>query len=50
MNLVGMQVGKTRRPVGPMTEEARAKLAAVLDKLREARCLPSVEAFAHPES
>jgi 4-hydroxy-tetrahydrodipicolinate synthase len=50
MNMVGMQVGNARRPVGPMTEEARAKLAQVLDKLREARCLPSVEAFAHPES
>jgi len=50
MNLVGMDVGKARRPLGRLTEEARAKLAAVLDKLREARCLPSVEAFAHPNS
>jgi hypothetical protein len=31
-----------------MTEEARTKLAAVLDKLREARCLPGAEAFAAP--
>ena len=37
MNLMGMDVGNARRPVGPMTEEARAKLAAVLDKLRAAR-------------
>jgi hypothetical protein len=44
-----MNVGNARRPVGRMTEEARAKLAAVLDKLREARCLPSVEAFAGPD-
>ena len=49
MNLVGMKVSNARRPVGPMTEEARAKLAAVLDKLREARCLPGVEAFAGPD-
>jgi len=46
MNLVGMNVGRARRPVGPMTEDARTKLGAVLDKLREARYLPGPEAFA----
>ncbi len=40
MNMAGMNVGRSRRPVGPMPEGARAKLAAVLDKLREARYLP----------
>jgi 4-hydroxy-tetrahydrodipicolinate synthase len=50
MNLAGMNVGNARRPAGPMTEGARAKLAAVLDKLRAAGCLPSAEAFAHPDS
>ena len=46
MNLVGMNVGRARRPVGPMTDEARKKLGAVLDKLREARYLPGPEALA----
>jgi len=46
MNLVGMNVGRARRPVGPMTDEARKKLGAVLDKLREARYLPGLEALA----
>ncbi len=40
MNMAEMNVGRSRRPVGPMPEGARAKLAAVLDKLREARYLP----------
>jgi 4-hydroxy-tetrahydrodipicolinate synthase len=46
MNMAGMNVGYARRPVGPITEEARAKLAAVLDKLREARYLPVAQVFA----
>ena len=45
MNLAGMNVGKARRPVGPMTEEARAKLGEVLDKLRQARYLPVAQVF-----
>ena len=40
MNMAGMKVGRSRRPVGPMPEAARGKLTAVLDKLREARYLP----------
>jgi 4-hydroxy-tetrahydrodipicolinate synthase len=35
MNLAGMPAGRSRRPVGPMPGEARAKLSAILDKLRE---------------
>ena len=41
MNMSGMQVGRSRRPVGPMPEEARTKLAAVLAPLREAGYLPA---------
>jgi len=40
MNLAGISVGRSRRPVGPAPAEARAKLAAILGKLREARYLP----------
>jgi 4-hydroxy-tetrahydrodipicolinate synthase len=40
MNMSGMHAGRCRRPVGPMPEEARVKLAAVLEKLREAHYLP----------
>jgi 4-hydroxy-tetrahydrodipicolinate synthase len=36
MNMAGMNGGRTRRPVGPASPEARAKLAVVLGKLREA--------------
>ena len=39
MNMAGMTVGRSRRPVGPLPEEARVKLAAVLDQLRVARYL-----------
>jgi len=46
MNMVGMKVGRSRRPVGPMPEENRAKLAAVLAKLREARYLPETVSLA----
>jgi 4-hydroxy-tetrahydrodipicolinate synthase len=48
MNMAGMKVGRSRRPVGPMPEAARAKLAAVLDKLREARYLPETATMAGP--
>jgi 4-hydroxy-tetrahydrodipicolinate synthase len=37
MNMAGMEVGNARRPVGPIAKDARAKLAAVLDKLRAVR-------------
>lgn len=40
MKMAGMEAGRCRRPVGPMPEEARAGLAAVLDKLRQAQYLP----------
>jgi 4-hydroxy-tetrahydrodipicolinate synthase len=46
MNMAGMKVGRSRRPVGPMPEAARATLAAVLDKLREARYLPETATMA----
>jgi 4-hydroxy-tetrahydrodipicolinate synthase len=39
MNMAGMKAGRSRRPVGPLAEEARVRLAAVLDKLRAARYL-----------
>ncbi len=35
MSMSGMPVGRCRRPVGAMPEEARGKLASVLEKLRE---------------
>jgi 4-hydroxy-tetrahydrodipicolinate synthase len=44
MNLAGMKAGRCRRPVGSLPDEARVKLAAILDKLREARCLPAAAA------
>lgn len=40
MEMMGLPAGACRRPVGPMPEEARAKLAAVLDNLRAAGYLP----------
>ncbi len=40
MNMAGLNGGRCRRPVGPMPEEARAKLGTVLERLREARYLP----------
>jgi 4-hydroxy-tetrahydrodipicolinate synthase len=36
MNLAGLKGGRSRRPVGPMPEEARTKLKAVMSKLDEA--------------
>ena len=41
MNMAGMKAGRSRRPVGPMPEEARTKLAAVLAQLRAAGYLPA---------
>jgi 4-hydroxy-tetrahydrodipicolinate synthase len=40
MNMIGLPAGPCRRPVGPMPAEARARLAAVLDVLRQAQLLP----------
>lgn len=40
MNMMGLRAGRCRRPVGAMPEEARAKLAAVLEKLEEEGYLP----------
>ena len=39
MNMAGLKGGRCRRPVGPMPVDAKVKLAAVLEKLREARYL-----------
>jgi 4-hydroxy-tetrahydrodipicolinate synthase len=41
MNMAGTNGGRCRRPVGPMPEEARAKLAAVLAALKVAGYLPA---------
>ena len=41
MNMAGTKGGRCRRPVGPMPEEARAKLAAVLAALKVAGYLPA---------
>lgn len=46
MNMAGLPAGRCRKPVGPMSEEARAKLAVVLEKLREANYLPEVASAA----
>ena len=35
MNMIGLQGGRCRRPVGPMAAEARAQLGAILAKLKE---------------
>jgi len=40
MNMIGVTAGRCRRPVGPMPEEARSQLAAVLAKLEEGQYLP----------
>ncbi len=40
MSMAGMPVGRCRRPVGPLKEEARRRLAAVLERFREAGYLP----------
>ncbi len=44
MNRIGLPAGPCRRPVGPMPAEARARLDAVLEKLREERLLPEATA------
>jgi 4-hydroxy-tetrahydrodipicolinate synthase len=46
MSMAGLPVGRCRRPVGPMPEEARGKLAEVLEKLREEHYLPEPTAWA----
>lgn len=46
MNMAGLPVGRCRKPVGPMPEEARGKLAAVLEKLREEHYLPEAAVWA----
>ncbi len=43
MNMIGLPAGPCRRPVGPMPEEARGKLAAVLERLREEHLLPELK-------
>lgn len=50
MRMAGMPVGPCRRPVGPMPEEARGGLAAVLQKLREEHYLPETAMDAVRES
>jgi len=46
MIMAGMNAGRCRRPVGPLSAEARSKLSAVLGKLREARYLPGAGVIA----
>ncbi len=50
MNMAGMRAGRCRRPVGPMPVDAKVELAAVLEKLREARYLPNPALTAGRES
>ena len=50
MNMMGLSAGPCRRPVGPMPAEARRKLAAILDKLREEKYLPPIQASVHHTS
>jgi 4-hydroxy-tetrahydrodipicolinate synthase len=40
MNMTDISAGRCRRPVGPVPEEARAKLTAILATLREQNYLP----------
>jgi 4-hydroxy-tetrahydrodipicolinate synthase len=40
MNMTDIPAGRCRRPVGPVPEEARAKLTAILATLREQNYLP----------
>jgi len=40
MNMLGLPGGRCRRPVGPMPPEARVKLAAILEKLKQEWYLP----------
>jgi dihydrodipicolinate synthase/N-acetylneuraminate lyase len=42
MDLAGLPAGLCRKPVGRMPPQARAELALVLDRLREANYLPEV--------
>lgn len=46
MNLAGLPAGRCRRPVGPVSAEARARLSEVLEKLREEHYLPETAAAA----
>lgn len=46
MNLAGLPAGRCRRPVGPVSPEARARLSEVLEKLREEHYLPETAASA----
>jgi 4-hydroxy-tetrahydrodipicolinate synthase len=40
MNMLGLPGGRCRRPVGPMPAEARVKLGAILEKLKEEGYVP----------
>jgi 4-hydroxy-tetrahydrodipicolinate synthase len=40
MEMAGLPAGPCRRPVGPMSAQARANLSRVIDQLREANYLP----------
>ena len=42
MQLAGMKGGRCRRPIGPMSTEARYKLAAVVESIRAAGYLPTI--------
>jgi 4-hydroxy-tetrahydrodipicolinate synthase len=44
MTMIGYPAGPCRKPVGPMPEEARQKLRAVLDTLRQENYVPRVPA------
>jgi 4-hydroxy-tetrahydrodipicolinate synthase len=47
MNMAGLKVGRCRRPVGPVPEPSRKKLAAVIEKLREANYVPALTDLGH---
>ena len=42
MAMIGYPAGPCRKPVGAMPEEARQKLRAVLERLRQENCLPEL--------
>lgn len=46
MAMAGIPAGPCRKPVGPMPDEAREKLAAVIERLREEKYLPRLVATA----
>ena len=46
MRMVGLPAGPCRKPVRPLAAEAREKLAAVLDRLREENYLPTAHSAA----